>query len=87
LTRLRPVQTAANPRTEPETARRLRQTPVASFMSAAAPRPHRRTTGRRSVRAWFCPARSRCQCGSAGSSSKARFMVLAIAAATHEDLR
>jgi hypothetical protein len=54
LTRLRPVQTAANPRTEPEAARRLCQTPDGH--RSCPPRRVRRTTGRRSVRRWFLDA-------------------------------
>lgn len=56
LTRLRPVQTAANPRTEPEAARRLCQTPDGIAHVRRGARPPRRTTGRRSVRRWFLDA-------------------------------
>lgn len=80
LTRLRPVQTAANPRTEPEAARRPCQTPDGIAHVRGGARPPRRTIGRRSVRRGFSAHRSRSHCGSAGSSCTRRSTVHTIAA-------
>jgi hypothetical protein len=56
LTRLRPVQTAASPRTEPEAARHLCQTPDGIAHVRRGARPPRRTIGRRWVSRQFLDA-------------------------------